>query len=105
MCIINTFLFLANDLSTVTSHAGPIDLSRGSTLEISEPLFPNQEQGFEKVGATTASSEETENKPQSICGTDYLNGEKSRVENSEKSKKKRRKVIQYEAVQEKTKKG
>ena len=92
-------------MSAVPSHDEPIDLSRGSTLENSVPVFPNQEQGFEKVGATTASLEETENKPQKICGTDYLNGEKSRVENSQKSKKKKRKAIQDEAVQEKTKKG
>jgi hypothetical protein len=93
LCIINTFLFLANDLSTVTSHAGPIDLSKGSTLESSAPLlFPNQEQGFEKVGATTASSEETEIKPQNkrktFDGTNDLNGEKSEAENRQKSKEK-----------------
>ena len=44
-------------MSAAPSHDEPIDLSRGSTLESSAPLFPNQEQGFEKVGATTASSD------------------------------------------------
>ena len=97
-------------MSAVPSHDEPIDLSKGSTLESSAPLlFPNQEQGFEKVGATTASSEETENKPQNKCktfdGTNYLNGEKSRVENRKKSKNKKRKASQDEVVQEKTKKG
>ena len=90
---------------TITNHDEPIDLSKGSTLENSAPLLQNQDHGFEKVGATTASLEETENKPQNICGTDYLNGEKSRVANSQKSKKKKRKAIHDEAVQEKTRKG
>ena len=100
-------------MSTVTSHDEPIDLSRGSTLESSAPLFPNQEQGFEKVGATTASSKETgnkqQNKPLNKCntfdGSDDLNGENSRVENRQKRKKKKRTAIQDEAVQEKTKEG
>ena len=78
-------------------------------MESSAPLYPNQEQGFEKVGPTTASLEETENKPQNKCktfdGSDDLNGEKCRVENRRKSKKKKRKAIQDEAVQEKTKNG
>ena len=98
---------------TITNHDEPIDLSKGSTLENSAPLLPNQEQGFVKVRATTASSEETENKPQhklqnrpqNICGTDDLNDEKSRIENHRKSKKKKHKAIQDVAVQEKTKKG
>ena len=80
-------------MSAVPSHDEPIDLSKGSTLESSAPLlFPNQEQGFEKVGATTASSEQTENKPQNECktfdGSDNLNGEKSEAENRQKSKEK-----------------
>ena len=42
---------------TITNHDEPIDLSKGSTLEKSAPLLPNQEQEYEKVGATTVSSD------------------------------------------------
>ena len=69
--MINTFLLLANGLSTVASLDEPIDLSRGS--------FANQEQGFEKAQATMLA---TENKD--IPMSKGTNDKKSGVENCAK---------------------
>ena len=102
-------------------------MSRGSILASSvqdiTPIFPNQEQEFENAGATVFSARATptfkskKKKPSNEVGdklTGHRNGipmfkgtndEKSGVENRQKSKKKKRKAIQDEAVQEKIKKG